>query len=95
MFRWSTATADQAGHPDHREEAIESGIEELCIITQPGRRSTTAILRRLDDEMVKSFRGRLGDLESENWPLWERLHFAEQDTPRLRAACIRRRNSSA
>lgn len=66
------------------EEAIESGIEEICIITQPGEaRQYQEYFRRLDDEMVKGFRGKdWAILESEKLAAFgERLHFAEQPSP--------------
>jgi UTP--glucose-1-phosphate uridylyltransferase len=66
------------------EEAIDSGIEELCIITQPGEESQyREYFKRLDDDMVKSFRGKdWAILESEKLAAFgERLHFAEQRTP--------------
>src|SRR6476620_2043452 len=66
------------------EEAIDSGIEELCIITQPGEKSLYRdYFRRLDDDMVKSFRGKdWAILESEKLHAFgERLHFAEQHSP--------------
>src|ERR1700760_1891618 len=66
------------------EEAIDSGIEELCSITQPGEESQyREYFRRLDDDMVKSFRGKdWAILESEKLAAFgERLHFAEQHTP--------------
>jgi UTP--glucose-1-phosphate uridylyltransferase len=66
------------------EEAIESGIEEICIITQPGEENIYRdYFRRLDDSMVKSFRGKdWAILESEKLAAFgERLHFAEQLTP--------------
>jgi len=66
------------------EEAIDSGIEQLCIITQPGEEPHyREYFRRLDDEMVKSFRGKdWAILESEKLAAFgERLHFAEQHTP--------------
>lgn len=66
------------------EEAIDSGIEELCIITQPGEeKQYREYFRRLDDDMVKSFRGKdWAILESEKLAAFgERLHFAEQGTP--------------
>jgi UTP--glucose-1-phosphate uridylyltransferase len=66
------------------EEAIESGIEELCIITQPGEASLyREYFRRLDDDMVKTFRGKdWAILESEKLGAFgERLYFAEQRTP--------------
>src|SRR5882724_8745301 len=65
------------------EEAIDSGIEEICIITQPGEeRLYRDYFRRLDDDMVKSFRGKdWAILESEKLGAFgERLHFAEQTT---------------
>lgn len=66
------------------EEAIEAGIEEICIITQPGEEKYyREYFRRLDDEMVKTFRGKdWAILESEKLGAFgERLHFAEQHTP--------------
>jgi UTP--glucose-1-phosphate uridylyltransferase len=66
------------------EEAIDSGIEEICIITQPGEeKQYREYFRRLDDQMVKSFRGKdWAILESEKLQAFgERLHFAEQLTP--------------
>jgi len=66
------------------EEAIDSGIEEICIITQPGEESLYRdYFRRLDDDMVKSFRGKdWAILESEKLGAFgERLHFAEQRSP--------------
>jgi UTP--glucose-1-phosphate uridylyltransferase len=66
------------------EEAIDAGIEEICIITQPGEEKLYRdYFRRLDDDMVKSFRGKdWAILESEKLAAFgERLHFAEQHTP--------------
>jgi UTP--glucose-1-phosphate uridylyltransferase len=66
------------------EEAIDSGIEEICIITQPGEeKQYRDYFRRLDDEMVRSFRGKdWAILESEKLAAFgEKLHFAEQHTP--------------
>jgi UTP--glucose-1-phosphate uridylyltransferase len=63
------------------EEAIESGIEEICIITQPGEEDQyRQYFRRFDDDVVKSFRGKSwAILESEKLGAFgERLHFAEQ-----------------
>lgn len=65
------------------EEAIDSGIEEICIITAPGEeKQYREYFRRLDDEMVRSFRGKdWAILESEKLAAFgERLHFAEQHT---------------
>lgn len=66
------------------EEAIESGIEEICIITQPGEeKQYREYFRRLDDQLVKSFRGKdWAILESEKLQAFgERLTFAEQHSP--------------
>src|SRR5215217_9634868 len=66
------------------EEAIDSGIEEICIITTPGEEPQYRdYFRRLDDDMVKSFRGKdWAILESEKLGAFgERLRFAEQRTP--------------
>ena len=66
------------------EEALDSGIEEICIVTQPGEEKLYRdYFRRLDDDMVKAFRGKdWAILESEKLAgLGERLHFAEQHTP--------------
>lgn len=66
------------------EEAIDSGIEEICIITQPGEEGQYRdYFKRLDDQMVKAFRGKdWAILESEKLQAFgERLHFAEQHSP--------------
>jgi UTP--glucose-1-phosphate uridylyltransferase len=63
------------------EEAIDSGIEEICIVTQPGEeKQYREYFRRLDDNMVKAFRGKdWALLESEKLGAFgERLYFAEQ-----------------
>jgi UTP--glucose-1-phosphate uridylyltransferase len=66
------------------EEAIDSGIEEICIITAPGEeKQYRDYFRRLDDQMVKASRGK--DWAILEWEtlgaLGERLYFAEQDSP--------------
>ena len=66
------------------EEALDSGIEEICIITQPGEEHLYRdYFKRLDNDMVRSFRGKdWAILESEKLQgLGERLHFAEQHSP--------------
>ena len=66
------------------EEAIESGIEEICIVTQPGEEAHYRdYFRRLDDEMLRTFKGKdWALLESEKLASFgQRLHFAEQHTP--------------
>ena len=59
------------------EEAIDSGIEQICIITQPGEEGQYRdYFKRLDSEMVKAFRGKdWAILESEKLGAFgERLH---------------------
>jgi UTP--glucose-1-phosphate uridylyltransferase len=66
------------------EEAIDSGIEEICIITQPGEEKLyREYFRRMSDEESRRFRGKdRAILESEKLgAMGERLHFAEQHTP--------------
>jgi UTP--glucose-1-phosphate uridylyltransferase len=63
------------------EEAIDSGIEEICIIIQPGEEKLyREYFRRLDDESAKNYRGKdWAILESEKLGAFgERLHFATQ-----------------
>src|SRR5918998_1973743 len=66
------------------EEAIDSGIEQICIITQPGEeKQYREYFRRMTDQEVKGFRGKdWAILESEKLGAFgERLSFAEQATP--------------
>ena len=63
------------------EEAIESGIEEICIITQPGEEPEYRdYFRRMTDEESRGFRGKdWAILASEKLGAFgERLYFAEQ-----------------
>jgi UTP--glucose-1-phosphate uridylyltransferase len=66
------------------EECINSGIEEICIITQPGEEKYyREYFRRMSDVDSKTFRGKdWAILESEKLGAFgERLHFAEQRSP--------------
>ncbi len=66
------------------EEAIDSGIEEICIITQPGEEAAYRdYFRRMTDTESRSFRGKdWAILESEKLGHFgQRLHFAEQSSP--------------
>lgn len=66
------------------EEALESGIEQICIITQPGEEAHYRdYFKRLDNDMVKAFRGKdWAILQSEKLGAFgERLSFAEQHSP--------------
>ena len=66
------------------EEAIDSGIEELCIVTPPGESDQyREYFRRMTDVESRGFRGKdWAILESEKLGSFgERLSFAEQKTP--------------
>ncbi|MDB5329536.1 MAG: Nucleotidyl transferase [Phycisphaerales bacterium] len=66
------------------EEAIDSGIEQICIVTTPGDEQIYRdYFRRLDGEAAKAFRGKdWAILESEKLGAFgERLFFAEQKSP--------------
>lgn len=66
------------------EEAIDSGIEEICIVTGPGEESLYRdYFRRLTDDMASTLRGKdWAILESEKLAdFGHRLRFAEQAEP--------------
>jgi UTP--glucose-1-phosphate uridylyltransferase len=66
------------------EEAIDSGIEEICIVTQPGEEPQyREYFRRMSDLEVRSYRGKdWAILESEKLAAFgEHLHFVEQHSP--------------
>lgn len=66
------------------EEAIDSGIEQICIITAPGEEKLYRdYFRRMTDLESRSFRGKdWAILESEKLGHFgERLSFAEQHSP--------------
>jgi UTP--glucose-1-phosphate uridylyltransferase len=66
------------------EEAIDSGIEEICIVVAPGEEALYRdYFRRLDADTLRAFRGKdWAILESEKLGAFgERLHFAEQKSP--------------
>ena len=66
------------------EEAIDAGIEQICIITQPGEsQQYRDYFHRMDLDTVRAFRGKdWAILASEKLQAFgERLHFAEQHTP--------------
>ncbi len=66
------------------EEAVDSGIEEICIITQPGEEPLYRnYFKRLDQESAARFAGKEWAIrESQKLgALGERLHFAEQHSP--------------
>ncbi len=66
------------------EEALDSGIEQVCLIVQPGEEHVYRdYFRRLDNDTVKAFRGKdWAILASEKLGAFgERLSFAEQHAP--------------
>src|SRR3954453_3111184 len=66
------------------EEAIDAGIEQICIVTPPGEeRQYREYFRRMDDTQLRRFRGKdWAILESEKLGAFgERLIFVEQHTP--------------
>jgi len=66
------------------EEAIDSGIEEIGIITQAGEeKEYREYFRRMSNEEARAYRGKdWAILESEKLGAFgDRLHFAEQLTP--------------
>lgn len=66
------------------EEAVDSGIEEICLVTPPGEdRTYRDYFRRMDDGEAAAFKGRdAALLASEKLAsLGRRLHFAEQASP--------------
>jgi len=66
------------------EEALDSGIEQICLVTQPGEeRLYREYFRRMNEEESRRFRDKdWAILESERLgSLGERLSFAEQHTP--------------
>lgn len=66
------------------EEALESGIEEICIITQPGEEPLYRdYFKQLDSTMIKAFAGKEWAIrESEQLGAFgKRLYFAEQKSP--------------
>lgn len=66
------------------EECVDAGIEQICIVTQPGEeRHYREYFRRMTDADSRGFRGKdWAILESEKLGSFgERLHFAEQHSP--------------
>lgn len=66
------------------EEALDSGIEEICIVTTPGaEQAYRDYFRRLDSRDAGAFGGKdWAMLQSEKLAAFgQRLHFAEQDSP--------------
>lgn len=66
------------------EEAIAAGVEEICIVTQPGEAEQyRQYFRRMNDETLRAFRGKdWAILASERLQdFGERLTFVSQNSP--------------
>ena len=66
------------------EEAIAAGVEEICIVTQPGdEKQYREYFRRMSDDTLRDFHGKDWALrQSERLhDFGERLHFVSQDEP--------------
>ncbi|MCC6579005.1 MAG: nucleotidyl transferase [Phycisphaeraceae bacterium] len=66
------------------EEAIAAGVEEICIVTQPGEeKQYRQYFKRMSEDTLRAFRGKdWAILQSEKLQEFgERLHFVAQDTP--------------
>ena len=66
------------------QEAIESGIEEICIIVRPGEQALYQnYFRPLDPESIASFEGKPWAIDAATTlaDIGRRLSFAEQKTP--------------
>jgi len=66
------------------EEAVSGGVEEICIVTQPGEEELyRQYFRRMSEDTLKAFRGKdWAILQSERLQEFgERLHFVAQNHP--------------
>jgi UTP--glucose-1-phosphate uridylyltransferase len=66
------------------EEAIDSGIEEICIVTQPGGDAIyREYFRPLDSSTAGSFRGKQWAIDQSETlgQIGRQLHFAQQSSP--------------
>src|SRR5580700_6380682 len=66
------------------EEAINAGVEEICIVTQPGdEKQYRQYFHRMNEETLRAFRGKdWAILASEKLQEFgERLRFVSQDAP--------------
>lgn len=66
------------------EEAIAAGVEEICIVTQPGEeRHYRDYFRRMNDDTLQAFAGKEWAIEAGEklHQFGERLTFVSQDSP--------------
>lgn len=66
------------------EEAISAGVEELCIVTQPGEEAQyRQYFRRMSEDTLRAFEGKDWAIEAGEklQEFGSRLHFVSQDRP--------------
>ncbi len=66
------------------EEAIAAGVEQICIVTQPGEEAQyRQYFKRMSDETLESFKGKAWALEASEklQEFGQRLSFVSQDSP--------------
>lgn len=66
------------------EEAIHAGVEEICIVTQPGEEAQyRQYFRKMTDETLKAFAGKEWAIEAGRKleEFGQRLHFVSQSSP--------------
>jgi UTP--glucose-1-phosphate uridylyltransferase len=66
------------------EEAIAAGVEEICIVTQPGEeRHYRDYFKRMSDDTLKAFKGKDWAIEASEKleEFGQRIHFVSQDSP--------------
>lgn len=66
------------------EEAIAAGVEELCIVTQPGEeKQYRQYFQRMSNETLKAFKGKDWAIQAGEklHDFGQRLHFVSQDKP--------------
>lgn len=66
------------------EEAINAGVEEICIVTQPGdEKHYREYFKRMNEDTLRAYRGKdWAILQSEKLQAFgERLHFVAQHAP--------------
>lgn len=66
------------------EEAIAAGVEEICIVTQPGEETQyRQYFKRMNEETLKAFKGKDWAIQASEklQEFGDRLHFVSQDKP--------------
>src|SRR5437868_5533530 len=66
------------------EEAINAGVEEICLVTQPGEEEQYRnYFKRMSDDTLKAFKGKEWALQASEQlqRFGDRLRFVAQDSP--------------